>query len=139
MSLTNKSLFGIPVEIDEAATAQWYSKQESWGCECAECRNFVALAKQKKLPEQVHSVLSELKIDADKATYVCEIIPKDDGHLYQFSYRIAGRILNDATVNGVVEDWGEVRCCHEPYPYGAPGFPTPHFDLEFGVTLPCLL
>ena len=30
MSLTNKSLFGIPVEIDEAATAQWYSKQESW-------------------------------------------------------------------------------------------------------------
>ena len=30
----------------------------------------------------------------------------------------------------------EVRCCHEPYPYGAPGFPEPHFDLEFWVRLP---
>ena len=139
MSLTNKSLFGIPVEIDDAATVKWYSKQESWGCECAECRNFVALAKQKKLPEQVHSVLSELKIDPDKATYVCEIIPKDDGHLYQFSYRIAGRILYEDTTKGIVEGWGEVRCCHEPYPYGAPDFPTPHFDLEFWVTLPWVL
>lgn len=139
MSLTNKPLFGIPVEIDEAATAQWYSKQESWGCECAECRNFVALAKQKKLPEQVHSVLSELKIDPDKATYVCEIIPKNDGRLYQFSYRIAGRILNEDDANSATAEWGEIRCCHEVYPYGAPDFPTPHFDLEFWVTLPCLL
>ena len=139
MSLTNKSLFGIPVEIDEAATAQWYSKQESWGCECAECRNFVALAKQKKLPEQVHSVLSELKIDPDKATYVCEIIPKNDGHLYQFSYRISGNILNEDDSNSATAEWGEIRCCHEIYPYGAPDFPTPHFDLEFCVTLPRVL
>ena len=109
------------------------------GCECAECRNFVALAKQKKLPEQVHSVLSELKIDPDKATYVCEIIPKNDGHLYQFSYRIAGRILNEDDANSATAEWGEIRCCHEVYPYGAPDFPTPHFDLEFWVTLPCLL
>ena len=134
--MINKSIFGIPVEIDEAATAQWYSKQESWGCECADCRNFVALANQKKLPEQIHSVLSELKIDAHKATYVCEIIPKDNGHLYQFSYRIAGNILNEDDVNSATTEWGDIRCCHEPYPYGAPDFPTPHFDLEFWVTLP---
>ena len=30
----------------------------------------------------------------------------------------------------------EVLCCHETYPYGAPGFPEPHFDLEFWVRLP---
>ena len=36
-------------------------------------------------------------------------------------------------------DWGESYCCHEPYPYGAPGFPEPHFDLEFWVTLPWVL
>ena len=29
-----------------------------------------------------------------------------------------------------------MKCTHEPYPYGAPGFPTPHFDLEFWVRLP---
>ena len=138
-SMINRTLFSIPVEIDEAATAQWYSKQESWGCECADCRNFVALAKQKDLPEQIHSVLSELKIDADKATYVCEIIPKDDGHLYQFSYRIAGNILNEDAANSEKTEWGEIRCCHELYPYGAPDFATPHFDLEFWVTLPWVL
>lgn len=137
--MTNRKLWGIPVQIDEAATAQWYSKQESWGCECADCRNFVALAKQKKLPEHIHSVLNELKIDPDKATYVCEIIPKDNGHLYQFSYRIAGRILNEDDANSATAEWGEIRCCHEVYPYGAPDFPTPHFDLEFWVTLPQVL
>lgn len=30
-------------------------------------------------------------------------------------------------------DCGDVYCRHETYPYGAPGFPTPHFDLEFWV------
>lgn len=32
--------------------------------------------------------------------------------------------------------WGEAYCKHEIYPYGAPGFPMPHFDLEFWVRLP---
>ena len=137
--MINRTLWGIPVEIDETATAQWYTKHEPWGCECGDCRNFLALVSNSKLPEPVHAILKELSIAPEKATYVCEINPKDDGHLYQFSYRIAGRFLNDDTINGVIEDWGEVRCCHEPYPYGAPGFPTPHFDLEFWVNLPWVL
>lgn len=37
------------------------------------------------------------------------------------------------------QEWGEARCCHEIYPYGAPDFPTPHFDLEFWVHLPWIL
>ena len=137
--MINRTLWGVPVEIDETATAQWYSTQEPWGCDCGDCRNFLKLARQNKLPEPVHAVLKDLNIAADKATYVCEIIPKDDGHLYQFSYRIAGRILNEDTATSTAEEWGEVRCCHEPYPYGAPGFPTPYFDLEFWVTLPWVL
>ena len=87
----------------------------------------------------VHAILKELNIAPDKATYVCAIIPKDNGRLYQFSYRIAGRILNEDTAKSTVADWGDVRCCHEPYPHGAPGFPIPHFDLEFWVTLPWIL
>ena len=35
-----------------------------------------------------------------------------------------------------IMDGDEVKCCHEPYPYGAPDFPEPHFDLEFYATLP---
>ena len=49
---------------------------------------------------------------------------------YQFSYRIVGEILADSD-----QDHSNGRCCHELYPYGAPGFPETHFDLEFYATL----
>ena len=52
----------------------------------------------------VHAILKELNIAPDKATYVCAIIPKDNGRLYQFSYRIAGRILNEDTAKSTVAD-----------------------------------
>ena len=44
----------------------------------------------------------------------------------------------DATMKWYAQSkgWG---CCHEPYPYGAPDFPEPHFDLEFYATLPWVL
>ena len=97
------------------------------------------LAGEKRFPEAVCAVLEELNIPAEKATYVCEIMPKNGGHLYQFSYRVVGRILSGESIESTAADWGEVRCCHEPYPYGAPGFPTPHFDLEFWIPLPWVL
>ena len=33
----------------------------------------------------------------------------------------------------------EGHCCYETYPYGAPNFPEPHFDLEFFEILPCVV
>ena len=137
--MKQQTLWGIPVEIDESATAQWYTRQEPWGCDCNDCRNFIDLSRQNKLPKAAHTILNKMNIAADKATYVCEIMPQDHGHLYQFSYRISGNILNEDAANNSIEDWGEVRCCHEIYPYGAPDFPTPHFDLEFWITLPWVL
>lgn len=137
--MLRRNFWASEVEIDEETTAEWYAAKGPWDCECDDCQNFLKLARDNGLPEPVHSVLAELGISAEKATYVCEIMPKDGGHLYQFSYRIAGRILNETTAKSTVADWGEVRCCHEPYPHGAPVFPTPHFDLEFWVTLPWVL
>ena len=137
--MEKRNLWEYEVEIDEAATAAWYADSSEWDCDCDDCRNFLELAKNRELPEPILAVLDELNIAPEKATYVCEMMPKDGGHLYQFSYRIAGRILNEDVSRSVVTDWGEVRCCHEPYPYGAPGFPTPHFDLEFWGTLPWIL
>ena len=134
--MKKQNLWGIQVEIDEAATAAWYTDSSEWGCDCDDCQYFLELAKHRALPDPILAILDELNIAPEKATYVCEMMPKDGGHLYQFSYRIAGRILNEDTVESVVFPWGEVRCCHEPYPHGAPGFPKPHFDLEFWVTLP---
>lgn len=78
-------------------------------------------------------VLTNWVIPPEKATYVCQIDSNEDGKHDQFSYRIAGNILCEETSKGIG------RCCHEPYPYGAPGFPEPHFDLEFWLTLPWVL
>ena len=126
--LTKRKLLNCEVEIDKEKTAQWYAQAEDWGCECGDCVNFLEVAKQGLLPPHITKLLESLHIPANKATYVCLL---DGKRLYQFSYRIAGNILSNESS---WEDDG--RCCHEPYPYGAPNFPTPHFDIEFCVELP---
>ena len=134
--LSTCKLLNCNVEIDKEKTAQWYAQAEDWGCDCEACINFLEVVKRDLLPSHIKKQLESLQIPASKATYVCLL---DGEHLYQFSYRIAGRIMNEDAGNSAIEEWGEVRCCHEMYPYGAPGFPTPHFDLEFWVTLPWVL
>ena len=128
------SLYGFQVEFDRAATLDWYASSKEWSCECAHCRNFLALAKAKMLPASVMDALNMLGIPPEKATYVCELYTDEEGVHYQLSYRLAGSILAEPK-----EPEAEGRCCHEPYPYGAPGFPQPHFDLEFWMTLPWIL
>lgn len=128
-------LFGYRVEVDMKATRDWYRNAGEWGCECGHCRNFLNLAKSRKLPVSVMEILDRLGIPPEKATYVCELYTDNAGIHYQFSYRIAGSILAEPENNGTVN----ARCCHEPYPYGAPGFPLPHFDLEFYEVLPWTL
>ena len=36
------NLFGYEVEIDKNATTAWYTASNVWGCECGDCRNFLA-------------------------------------------------------------------------------------------------
>ena len=127
-------LLGYQVELDRKATWDWYRLAGEWGCECGHCRNFLEIARKKALPERIGNLLDGLGIPAEKATYVGELYTDDAGIHYQFSYRIAGSIEG---FPGEEENWG--RCCHEPYPYGAPNFPQPHFDLEFWTALPWVL
>ena len=127
-------LWGCTVEIDRELTEKWYQTAAVWGCECGDCRRFVQLAQGRKLPVPILACLDGLGIPPEKATYVCQIIATDGGDLFQFIYRIAGVILEKGTEGK--QPWGEVRFCREPYPYGAPGFPEHHFDLEFWATLP---
>ena len=133
-----KRNFGnFQVELDVDATTKWYAQSKGWGCECSHCRNFLELANKKELPRHIIETLGELGIPPEKVTYVCELFTDDTGIHYQFSYRIAGTII-DAPITDD-ENWKDGRCCHEPYPYGAPDFPKPHFDLEFYATLPWVL
>ena len=128
--LINRKLLNCDVEMDNEQTAQWYAYAEDWGCECVNCLNFLEVARRGLLPPYIKNLLEELHIPPTKATYVCLL---DGEHLYQFSYRIVGNILS------VQSEWEEDgRCCHESYPYGAPDFPAPHFDIEFFVELPQL-
>ena len=128
--MTKRNLFGFTVELDETATRQWYASAGAWDCDCGDCRNFLALARARRLPAFVLEPLDRLGIPPEKATYVCRLFPDANGQYYQFSYRVAGRILSgEATAD-------HARCWHEPYPCGAPGFPEPHFDLAFDAVLP---
>lgn len=133
------NFFGISVEIDEAATYAWYANASKWDCDCGHCRNFLALAEQKALPAPVLDLLSCLGIPPEKATYVCELYSTEQGHCYEFSYRVAGIMPEGRDMDCVQYKWGAGRCCHDPYPYGAPGFPEPHFNLCFSVELPWVL
>ena len=130
--MKNLTLFGYSVEVNLEATQNWYAQADDWGCSCGHCRNFLEHAKRNTLPGAVSAALKKLDIPAEKATYVSELYTDEDGVHYQFSYRIAGRILEQG-------EEGMGRCCHEPYPHGAPNFPEPHFDLEFFLTLPWVL
>ena len=124
---TIHKLLNCTVEVDREATSRWYTQAEDWGCQCGDCQKFVAMAKENLLPDRVRELLDLLEVPPSKVTYVSLL---DGRRLYQFSYRIAGNILS---ADSPMDPLG--RCCHETYPYGAPDFPTPHFDLEFFAEL----
>ena len=134
--MAKHSFWDFQVEIDESATEQWYGQAEAWGCACEHCCNFQKAVREERLPVPVREMLCSLGIPPEKATYVCCNFSDEQGLHYQFSYRIAGCILAGHAGELVSQEWGGFRCGQEPYPYGAPGFPQPHFDMEFYVTLP---
>ena len=133
-----RTLFGSQVEIDLKATIEWYDQGHRWGCGCGDCRNFLRLAHDMQLPRPMMELVHSLGILPEQATYVCEMYPAEAGKHYQVSYRLAGCMLDEPGETTTFE-WGEARCCHETYPYGAPDFPEPHFDIEFFLTLPWVL
>ena len=136
--MQHREYWGYQVELDEKATADWYTRSTGWGCKCGDCRNFLALAKKRAFLAPIVEALDSLGIPLEKATYVGELFKDEAGVHYQFSYRLAGTILA-VPEQETVFDLSKGRCCHDPYPYGAPNFPEPHFDLEFGAVLPWVL
>ena len=62
------NLFGYEVEIDKNATTAWYTASNVWGCECGDCRNFLALAQKRAFPLPVllphHLVLQHFQGEA---------------------------------------------------------------------------
>lgn len=148
--MTRFEWFGYTVEVDESATRDYYAQAEDWGCECGHCRNFVALARERKLPEELLAILDSASIPPEKATYVCELYHEENwrekGLLYELSWRVAGTILDKPAGKDIGQDWGPLvelpwggmRLGHETFPV-EPEFPLPHFDLDFTLYLPWVL
>lgn len=137
--MIKQDLLGSMVEIDLEATKEWYSSGKEWDCECGHCRNFLKQARNKQLPQQVTKLLERFGIRPEQATYVCQLYDDAEGQLYQFSYRLAGNLIKEAKADAAFFSEHIGHCCHETYPYGAPNFPEPHFDIEFFLTLPWVL
>lgn len=149
--MTRFSWYGYEAQVDEQATRGYYEKAGEWDCSCGHCRNFLALARGRKLPEELLAILNSLSIPPEKATYVCELDDRDwkeKGLLYQISWRVAGEVVKKPESNqNEGTPWGppvqlsgfHLMLGHEIYPYGAPGFPQPNFDLDVSLYLPWVL
>lgn len=137
--MTRFSWFGYEVEVDEQATRWWYAQAEEWGCTCGHCRNFLALARARELPEELLSLLDRLSIPPEKTTDLSELYDQGGKLLYDLHYRVAGRVLSSPPEGAELSENG-LWCMEQNfYPYGAEGFPEPCFDLCFSPWLPWVL
>ena len=148
--MTNFSWYGYEAQVDLETTRSYYAHAPDWDCICGHCRNFVALARERQLPEELLAILDSLSIPPEKATYVCELYHDRDwrekGLLYQLQWRVAGEILSqppEECGNGygpqVKRPWGGVMLCHTDDNYAAPDFPEPWFAIDCTLYFPWVL
>lgn len=74
--MTKYHLFGFLTEIDEESTRSWYAASDEWSCDCGDCRNFLALARERQLPALVLEQLDKLGIPPEKAPMYVRCTPK---------------------------------------------------------------
>ena len=150
--MTRFSWFGYEAEVDEKAASAWYAQADAWDCTCGHCRNFLALARGRKLPEELLTILDRLSIPPEKATYVCELYHdetwREKGLLYELCWRLPGQILDRPSGENcgpnwgpvVKFPWGNIVLGHECDPCSeAENLPTPNFDLICTMYLPWVL
>ena len=130
---------GWEVEVSKEDTSAWYGQAGEWDCPCGHCRNFLALARGRELPDELLEILDMLSIPPEKATFVCELYHEAAGIFYQVGFRVAGRIISrperPQPARGGFQGCGEERCA----PFEAPGFPEPAFEVELCLALPWVL
>ena len=148
--MTRLDWYGYGAEVDMPATRACYGRAGEWDCPCGHCRNFLALARERRLPEELLAILDSLSIPPEKDTYVCELDSRDwetKGVLYEVSWRIAGTVVkqpesreNEGTFWGPPVQLPGFRLMlgHETCPV-EPDFPEPNFDLDVSLYLPWVL
>ena len=137
--MTRLTWEGYTLEVDEDATRSWYARAEDWGCGCGHCRNFLILARRRELPGEILGYLDALGIPPQKCTELSGLDHRDGMLLYDLRYRLAGRLVSRPAANIPLSENGLWCTDQSFYPYGAPGFPEPCFDLCFSPWLPWVL
>ena len=66
--MTRFSWHGYEVEVDKTATSAWYAEAADWGCACGRCRNFLTLARERRLPGEILEILDRLSVPPARAT-----------------------------------------------------------------------
>ncbi len=134
--LTERCFGPYRTEIDPDAAREFYRRFPGWDCACGHCRNFLALARGRRLPEDILTVLDGLGIPPERASYVLMLCPGEDGLLrYEFGCRLPGRVLSGPERG----DGGGIWCGREPDPSADCGIQEPCFDLMFFRDLPWVL
>ena len=150
--MTRFSWFGYEGDVDEQTVRSWYAQADEWGCTCGHCRNFLVLARARKLPEELLSILDSLSIPPEKGSYIGELYHDKDwrekGLLYELCWRLPGQVLDkpvgeDCGPNwgpAVKFPWGDIALGREGDPCSeAENLPTPNFDLIGTLYLPWVL
>lgn len=118
------------VDFDAKETNNWYQIYNGWGCNCVHCQNFLTYLSTHKLPNDLMEILTDFGAIATKPTYVCMLAPTTKGALYQFNFRIVGKVLNDPSFCDSIQfDWGCLSCGIDNDPSCAPNFIQPYFDV----------
>lgn len=126
---------------DLEATRSWYAGAAEWDCGCGHCRNYLTLARDRRLPPGMLEILDSLSIPPERVTDLSELCGRGGLVLYDVRFRVAGRLLERPAQGGPDPELG-LWCQDNPggfYPWGAPDFPAPCFDLCFGPWLPWVL
>ena len=150
--MTQFSWFGYMAQVDEQTARGWYARAGEWGCTCGHCRNFLALARARRLPGELLAVLDSLSVPPEKATYVCELYHdenwREKGLLYELCWRLPGRVADKPAGEdcgpgwgpAVKFAWGDVALGREGDPCSeAEHLPQPNFDLICTLYLPWVL
>ena len=135
-------LFDTAALVDEAAARDWYARRaEDWDCDCLRCRNYLALARSQRLPQELLRLLDGFGLPPEKADYICMLVRPDNwrerGCPYQIMFRLPGQMLREHDPE-TPWPWAAFEGDrHEPY-YGD-DFPKPFIALNIVLELPWVL
>jgi len=124
------------VQVDTAATLAYYGRfpADTFGCDCAGCRNFVKAA--GCLPEELRRLLKQLGLDPARPVHLTPLVAAENGAMicYDGWYHLCGTMTVPAATLQVPEVTFNQNCR-----LLRKDFPRPAIQLDFTAVVPWVL